>query len=156
MPGQIDSRLSHLSLELPIPPSPVASYVPYVVTGNLIFISGQICFINDDRSLEGRIGDNLTLQQGQKAAQYSILNTLGHLKNACHNDLDRVKKCVSLRIYVASTSDFTDQALVANGASELVEQVFGNAGKHARAAVGVTVLPLNCCVEIESVWEIAE
>ena len=156
MPGHIDSRLSHLALELPTPPSPVASYVPYVKTGDLVFISGQICFVNEDRSLEGKVGDNLTLEQGQKGAHNSILNTLAHLKNACHNNLDRVIKCVSLRIYVASAPDFTDQALVANGASQLVEQIFGDSGKHSRAAVGVTVLPLNCCVEIESVWEIAE
>lgn len=156
MSGKIDSRLIHLDLELPTPPSPVASYVPYVETSNLIFISGQICFINEDRSLEGKVGDSLTLEQGQQGAQNSILNTLGHLKNACNGDLDRVKKCVSLRIFVASSPDFTDQALVANGASILVEKVFGDAGKHARAAVGVTVLPLNCCVEIESVWELME
>ena len=106
--------------------------------------------------MEGKIGDNLTIEQGQKGAQNSILNTLGHLKNACQDDLDRVKKCVSLRIYVASAPDFTEQALVANGASLLVEQVFGDSGKHSRAAVGVTVLPLNCCVEIESVWEITK
>ena len=156
MSGQIENRLSYLALELPTPPSPVASYVPYLKTGNLIFVSGQICFVNEDRSLEGKIGDNLTLEQGQQGAQNSILNTLAHLKNACHDDLDRVKQCVSLRIFVASAPTFTDQALVAHRASLLVEQIFGDSGKHSRAAVGVTVLPLNCCVEIESVWEITE
>jgi enamine deaminase RidA (YjgF/YER057c/UK114 family) len=133
----------------------VAAYVPFVITGNLVFISGQVSILNDDDSGVGIVGADLTSEQGQQAARSSALNTLAHLKNACGGDLDRVTRCVSLRIYVASTPDFTGQPGVGNGASELVVEVFGDVGKHARAAVGVTALPLNCAVEVESVWEIA-
>jgi len=154
MSGRIDARLAQLSIELPTPPAPVAVYVPYVQTGNLVFISGQVSFLGDDKSSAGKIGAELTPEQGYQAARNSALNTLAHLKNACGGDLDRVTRCVSLRIYVASVADFTGQPAVANGASELFGDVFGDAGKHSRAAVGVTALPLNCAVEVESVWEI--
>ena len=154
MSGRIDARLAELSVVLPEPPAPVAAYVPYVQTGNLVFISGQVSFLGGDDSLAGKVDADLTPEQGQQAARNSALNMLAHLKNACHGDLDRVKRCVSLRIYVASTPDFTGQPGVGNGASELVAEIFGDAGKHSRAAVGVTALPLNCAVEVESVWEI--
>jgi enamine deaminase RidA (YjgF/YER057c/UK114 family) len=154
MSGRIDARLAQLSIELPTPPAPVAAYVPYVQTGNLVFISGQVSFLGDDKSSTGKIDAELTPEQGYQAARNSALNTLAHLKNACGGDLDRVTRCVSLRIYVASVADFTGQPAVANGASELFGEVFGDAGKHSRAAVGVTALPLNCAVEVESVWEI--
>jgi len=155
MSGRIDARLAELTIELPDPPAPVAAYVPFVITGNLVFISGQVSILDDDDSGVGIVGADLTSEQGQQAARSSALNTLAHLKNACGGDLDRVTRCVSLRIYVASTPDFTGQPGVGNGASELVVEVFGDVGKHARAAVGVTALPLNCAVEVESVWEIA-
>ncbi len=154
MPGRIDARLAQLAVELPAPPVPVAAYVPYVQAGNLVFISGQVSFLGDDDSSAGKVGADLTPEQGQQAARNSALNTLAHLKNACGGDLDRVKRCVGLRIYVASAPDFTGQPAVGNGASELVVEIFGDAGKHSRAAVGVTALPLNCGVEVESVWEI--
>ena len=154
MSGRIEARLAQLAIELPSPPAPVAAYIPYVQTGNLIFISGQVSFLEGDESTAGKVGAELTPAEGQQAARNSALNTLAHLKNACDGDLDRIKRCVSLRIYVASTTDFTSQSAVANGASELVGEIFGEAGKHSRAAVGVTALPLNCAVEVESVWEI--
>jgi len=155
MSGQIDARLAQLAIELPSPPAPVAAYVPYVQTENLIFISGQVSFLGDDQSTTGKIGADLTPEMGQEAARNAALNTIAHLKNACGGDLDRVTRCVSLRIYVASTPDFTGQPAVANGASEVIGEIFGDLGKHSRAAVGVTALPLNCAVEVESVWEIA-
>ena len=154
MSGQVDARLAELAIELPKPPAPVAAYVPFVQTRNLVFISGQVSFLGADDSLAGKVGADLTPEQGQQAARNSALNMLAHLKSACGGDLDRVTRCVSLRIYVASAPDFTGQPAVGNGASDLVGEIFGDAGKHARAAVGVTALPLNCAVEVESVWEI--
>ena len=154
MSGRVDARLAELAIELPEPPAPVAAYVPFVQTGNLVFISGQVSFLGADDSFAGKVGADLTAEQGQQAARNSALNMLAHLKSACGGDLDRVTRCVSLRIYVASAPDFTGQPAVGNGASDLVGEIFGDAGKHARAAVGVTALPLNCAVEVESVWEI--
>ncbi len=154
MSGRIEARLAELAIELPSPPAPVAAYVPYVQTGNLIFISGQVSFLGEDRSSTGKVGADLSPEAGKAAARNAALNTLAHLKNACGGNLDRITRCVSLRIYVASAPDFTGQPGVGNGASELVGEIFGNLGKHARAAVGVTALPLNCAVEVESVWEI--
>ena len=154
MSGRIEARLAELAIKLPSPPTPVAAYVPYVQTGNLIFISGQVSFLGKDDTSAGKVGADLTLEEGQQAARNSALNTLAHLKHAWGGDLDRVTRCVSLRIYVASAPDFPGQPAVGDGASELVGEIFGDAGKHARAAVGVTALPLNCAVEVESVWEI--
>ncbi|MBR45154.1 MAG: hypothetical protein CMM31_01440 [Rhodospirillaceae bacterium] len=155
MTGKIDARLAELGIELPQPPAPVAAYVPFVQTGNLVFISGQVSIIDGGETGTGMVGDDLTPEAGQQAARNSALNTLAHLKSACGGDLDRVRRCVSLRIYVASAPGFTGQPGVGNGASELIGEIFGDAGKHSRAAVGVTALPLNCAVEVESVWEIA-
>ena len=154
MSGHIDNRLAELGITLPEPPAPVAAYVPYVVTGNLVFIAGQVCFIGDDRSLAGKVSQELTVEQGYQAARNSALNTIAHLKNACGGDLDRVRRCVSLRVFIASPGTFTDHPKVGNGASDLVGEVFGEAGRHARAAVGCPSLPLDCAVEVESVWEI--
>ncbi len=154
MSGRIDARLAELAIELPTPPAPVADYVPYVQTGNLVFISGQVSFIGKNDSSAGKVGAYLTPEEGKEAARNSALNTIAHLKTACGGDLDRVTRCVSIRIYIASAPDFTGQPAVGNGASELVGKIFGDLGKHSRAAVGVTALPLNCAVEVESVWEI--
>jgi len=154
MTGQIDARLAELGIELPQPPTPVAAYVPYVQTGNLVFISGQVSLLDGCEIGIGVVGGDLTPEQGQQAARNSALNTLAHLKNACGGDLAQVRRCVSLRIYVASASGFTDQPAVGNGASELIGEIFGDAGKHSRAAIGVIALPLNCAVEVESLWEI--
>ena len=155
MGGRIDSRLAELGIELPEAPAPVASYVPFVQSGNLIFISGQVSFLGGDQSIKGKLGDSVDAAQGQEAARNAALNVIAHLKSACGGDLDRVTRCVSLRIFVASTADFTGQPAVGNGASEVVGEIFGEAGKHARAAVGVSALPLDCPVEVESVWEVA-
>jgi len=155
MTGHIDGRLAELGIKLPQPPAPVAAYVPYVQTGFLLFISGQVSILEGSDIGIGVVGSDLTPEQGQQAARNSTLNTLAHLKSACGGDLDQVKRCVSLRIYVSSTPGFVGQPAVGNGASELIGEIFGDAGKHSRAAVGVTALPLNCAVEVESVWEIA-
>lgn len=154
MSGKIDERIAELGISLPEPPAPVAAYVPFVKTGNLVFVSGQVCFVGDDRSLSGKVGEALSVEQGYQAARNSALNTIAHVKSACDGDLDRVKRCVSLRVFIASPGAFNDHPLVANGASDLVVEVFGDAGKHARAAVGAPALPLDCAVEVESTWEI--
>ncbi len=120
MPGQIDTHLAKLGIELPQPPAPVAAYVPYVQTGNLVFISGQISILDSSDIGTGVVGGDLTPEQGRQAAHNSALNTLSHLRNACNGDLDQVRRCVSLRIYVASAPGFTDQPAVGNGASELI------------------------------------
>ena len=142
MSGRVDKRLAELDISLPQPPAPVAAYVPFVQTGNLVFIAGQVCFIGDDRSLSGKVGKTLSVDQGYQAARNSALNTIAQLKAACDGNLDQVKRCVSLRVFIASPGEFTDHP------------IFGEAGKHARAAVGAPALPLDCAVEIESVWEI--
>jgi len=154
MSGRVSERLAELGISLPAPPAPVAAYVPFVQTGNLVFIAGQVCFIGDDRSLSGKVGETLSVDQGYQAARNSALNTIAQLKAACDGNLDRVKRCVSLRVFIASPGEFTDHPIVANGASDLVGEVFGEAGKHARAAVGAPALPLDCAVEVESVWEV--
>jgi enamine deaminase RidA (YjgF/YER057c/UK114 family) len=155
MTGRIDARLAQLGIELPQPPAPVAAYVPFVQTGNLVFISGQVSFLGDDQTTAGVVGADITPEKGQEAARNAALNSIAHLKNACGGDLDRVTRCISLRVYVASAPGFIGQPAVGNGASNIVGEIFGEAGKHSRAAVGVTALPLNCAVEVESVWEIA-
>lgn len=154
MSGRIEARLAELGITLPTPPAPVAAYVPFVKTGNLVFISGQVSFLGDDH-VTGKLGAEVAPDEGQRAARNAAINTLAHLKVACDGDLDRVKRCVSLRVYVASVAAFTGQPSVGNGASELVGEIFGEIGQHARAAVGVTALPLDCPVEVESVWEIS-
>ena len=154
MAGTIDARLAELGIELPEAAAPVANYVPYTVTGNLVFVSGQVPIAKGEIQYSGKLGEDVSIEDGQKAARLCGMNLIAQLKAACGGDLDRVTRCVSIRIYVASAPDFTGQPAVGNGASELVGAIFGDLGKHARAAVGVTALPLNCAVEVESVWEI--
>ena len=153
MPGIIETRLSELDIILPSPPLPIASYTPYVQAGKLLFISGQLAFVENNASNLGILGKSLGLIEGQLASKNAALNVLAQLKHACHGDLDVVKKCVSLRVYVASASGFTDHASVADSASDLIKLIFNEKGLHSRAAVGVSVLPRNSAVEIESIWE---
>jgi enamine deaminase RidA (YjgF/YER057c/UK114 family) len=145
----IASRLTELGITLPEPAAPVAAYVPAVLTGNLLFISGQIAF-EDGQLLTGRLGEDRDVQFGQRAARACALMLLAQMQKAL-GTLDRVERIVKLGAFINSAGSFTDQAKVANGASELMEQVFGEAGRHARAAVGVPVLPLGSCVEIDAV-----
>ena len=155
MTGRIDARLLELGIELPDAPAPVASYVPFVITGPLVFISGQVTMWNGELKFIGRLGEGIALEEGREAARICGLNLIAQVRAACDGDLDRVKRCVKLTIYVNSTNDFTDQPKVANGASDLMSEVFGDAGRHARAAIGVNTLPLGCAVEAEAVFEIA-
>jgi len=155
MAGQIEARLAERKIELPKAAIPVANYVPVVTTaGNLAFVSGQVTIWNGEFRYKGRLGQEFKVEDGQAAARLCALNVVAQLKTAL-GDLDRVKRCVKLTVFVNSTDDFTDQPKVANGASDLMVEVFGDAGKHTRAAVGVNVLPLNVAVEVEGVFEIA-
>jgi enamine deaminase RidA (YjgF/YER057c/UK114 family) len=154
MAGQIEARLADRKIELPKAAIPVANYVPVAIAGNLAFVSGQVTIWNGEFRYKGKLGQEFKVEDGQAAARLCGLNVIAQLKNAL-GDLDRVKRCVKLTVFVNSTDDFPDQPKVANGASDLMVEVFGDAGKHARAAVGVNVLPLNVAVEVEGVFEIA-
>jgi len=143
------ARLAELGLTLPQPAAPVAAYVPVVVAGNLAHVSGQLPFI-DGALVTGRLGETVTPGQGQAAARACGLMILAQLQAAL-GSLDRVERVVKLGAFVSSTADFTGQPAVANGASELMVAVFGEAGRHARSAVGVPVLPLGAAVEVDAI-----
>jgi enamine deaminase RidA (YjgF/YER057c/UK114 family) len=147
----IASRLAELGLTLPEAAAPVAAYVPTVLTGNLLHISGQVSIENGERML-GRLGEDRDLDYGRRAARACGLMLLAQIEKAV--GLDRVERIVKLGVFVNSAPGFTEQPQVANGASELMEQVFGDAGRHARSAVGVAVLPLGVAVEIDAVVQI--
>ena len=145
----IEAKLAELGLTLPAAAAPVAAYVPVVIAGDLAFVSGQVSFV-DGQLLKGRLGDDVTLEQGVLAAQGCALMILAQLKAAL-GSLDRVERVVKLGAFVNCTADFTDQPKVANGASELMVAVFGEAGKHSRAAVGAPSLPLGVAVEVDAI-----
>ena len=145
----IEARLAELGIVLPEPAAPVASYVPVVVTGNLAHVSGQLPFI-EGNLVTGRLGEDVALDLGVRAARACGLMILAQLKAAL-GSLDRVERVVKLGAFVSSAASFTDQPKVANGASELMAEVFGEAGRHARSAVGVPVLPLGAAVEVDAV-----
>ena len=149
----IENRLTELGITLPDAPAPAANYVPFVQTGNLVFISGQISQ-NEAGLITGKLGDSMSVEQGAEAARRCGQALIAQLKAAI-GDLDRVKRVVKLTGFVNSTPDFTDQPKVVNGCSDLMVQVFGDAGRHARAAVSAPSLPLGVSVEIEAVFEIA-
>jgi enamine deaminase RidA (YjgF/YER057c/UK114 family) len=150
---QIDARLAELNLTLPAAPMPAANYVPYVISGNQIFISGQIS--SDANGLiTGVVGRDLTTEQGADAAGTCALSLLAQAKAACDGDLDRIARLVKLTGFVNSTADFTDQPKVINGASDLFVEIMGDAGRHARSAVSAVSLPLGVAVEIEAIFEL--
>jgi enamine deaminase RidA (YjgF/YER057c/UK114 family) len=145
----IEAKLAELGITLPEPAAPVAAYVPVVIAGGLAHVSGQVSFV-DGVLRKGRLGEDVTLEQGIEAAQGCGLMILAQLKAAL-GSLDRVERVVKLGCFVNSSANFTDQPKVANGASELMVAVFGEAGKHARAAVGVPSLPLGVAVEVDAI-----
>ncbi len=154
MAGQIEARLKELGIELPEAASPAGNYIPFVVTGKLVFISGQITLLNGKIIHQGRIGDDLTVDDGYQAARLCGLNLLAQLKVAAGGDLDNVSRVVKLGGFVNSVPTFTDQPEVINGASDLMVEVFGDSGKHARFAVSAGALPRNVSVEIDGVFEL--
>lgn len=144
------ARLAALGISLPEPAAPVAAYVPAVEIGGLLYLSGQLPFDGDGKVITGRLGEDQDLEHGQEAARACGVMILAQIKKAL-GSLDRVERIVRLGVFISSAADFTDQPRVANGASELMEQVFGDAGRHARSAVGVPVLPLGAAVEIDAI-----
>lgn len=154
MPGKIDARLAELGLTLPDAPMPAANYVPWVQSGALVFVSGQISQ-GPDGLITGKIGGDMDVAAGAAAARSCALALIAQLRAACGGDLDRVVRVVKLTGFVNSTPDFTDQPKVINGCSDLLVEVFGDAGRHSRSAVSAGALPLGVAVEIEGIFEIA-
>jgi len=153
--SRIDLRLKEIGLELPAASTPGANYVPFVRSGNLLFLTGQLSQWNGERRFVGKLGREFDVQAGQQAARLCALNLLSHLRAALDGDLDRVVRAVRIAGYVNSTPDFIAQPQVINGASDLFVEVFGEAGRHTRLAVGVCALPYNVAVEVEGTFEIA-
>jgi enamine deaminase RidA (YjgF/YER057c/UK114 family) len=154
MAGRIESRLKELGIVLPTPPAPVASYVPTAASGNLVFVSGQITSTAEGLKYVGVVGRDLSVEDGNAAARLCAVNLVAQVKAAC-GDLDRVKRCVKITVFVNAAPDFTQHPEVANGASDLLVEVFGEAGKHARAALGAGSLPRGVACEVEALFEIA-
>ena len=153
MAGTIDSRLAELGIELPEAAAPAANYVPYAISGNQLYIAGQVTVWNGEFKFIGRLGEELGVDEGYQAARLCALNIIAQVKAACGGDLDRVARCVKLGGFVNSTPDFTDQPKVINGASDLMAEVFEDKGKHARFAVGAAVLPFGVAVEVDAIFE---
>ena len=156
MANIIDQRLKELNIELDVASVPAGSYVPYVITNNLVFISGQLPFIDGKLTIKGKVGDNVSLDDAVKMSEACAKVLLSQLKAACNGNLDKVNKVVKLGGFVASAPNFTDQPKVINGASDLIVNIFGDKGKHSRFAVGVAALPLNVPVEIDGIFEIED
>jgi enamine deaminase RidA (YjgF/YER057c/UK114 family) len=154
MSGLIEAKLAGLGITLPTPVAPIANYVPYVVTGNLVVISGQLPIEDGALQASGKIGA-VSIDQAKRAARQCFINLLAQLRSACEGDLDRVRRVVRLGGFIAAPADFTQHAAIMNGASDLAVEVFGAAGRHARSTVGVPSLPLDAPVEVEGMFEIA-
>jgi enamine deaminase RidA (YjgF/YER057c/UK114 family) len=155
MSGKIEAKLKELGIELPQASTPVANYVPFTRSGNLVVVSGQVSVRNGKAEFVGKLGREISVAEAQQAAKLCALNILAHLKTACDGDLDRVKRVLRLGGFVNCAPEFTEMPQVVNGASDLMVAVFGDAGKHARAAVGVSSLPLGVAVEVEAMFELA-
>jgi len=154
MAGKIEQVLKQKGITLPEPSAPIANYVPYVIAGDLLHISGQGPMHNGKFMFSGKVGSDLFVPEGQMAARQAALNVIAQAKVALDGDLDRILRIVKLGGYVNCTADFTEHPLVINGASNLMVEIFGDHGKHARTAIGVPSLPLNISVEIDAVIEI--
>lgn len=149
-----ETSLASLGLTLPETAKAAANYVPYVISGNQVFIAGQIPFLNGEKMHQGKLGDNFSVEQGQEAARACALNVLAQAKAAVGGDWSKIIRCVRLGGFVNATPDFDQHPAVINGASDLIVGALGEAGKHARAAVGVSSLPFGVAVEIDAVFEI--
>ncbi len=156
MSDTIDGRLAALGISLPEAAAPAANYVPYVISGNLLFLSGQLPIEGGKVAVIGLVGGDVALPDAQRAAELCAINILAQAKAALSGDLSRISRVVKLNGFVASAPGFVEQHLVINGASNLIANVLGDAGKHARAAVGMASLPLNAAVEIDAILEITQ
>jgi enamine deaminase RidA (YjgF/YER057c/UK114 family) len=153
--GRIETRLAELGIVLPAPVAPVANYVPYVISGDLVVISGQIPVRDGKVAYTGKLGDVVSVDIGTQAAQLCFINLLTQLHAACNGDLNRVQQVVRLGGFIACVPEFTQHALVMNGASDMSVAVFDDAGRHARSTIGVPSLPLDAAVEVEGIFRIA-
>lgn len=148
----IEAKLKELNLELPTVSMPAANYVPVQKAGSLFVVSGQLPMKDGKPHFLGKLGKNVSLEEGQECARLCTLNVLAHVKNAIEGDWSRIAQCVRLGVFVNATEDYTDHPKVANGASDLIVALFGEKGKHARAAVGVSGLPFGVSVEVEALF----
>ena len=152
--GKIDAKLAELGITLPSPMPPIANYVPFVISGDLVVVSGQVPAVDGKVAVTGKLGQGVSIEQGSAAARQCLINVLVHLKAACGGDLDRVQQVVRLGGFVACLPEFTQHATVMNGASDLAVAVFGDAGRHARSTIGVPSLPVDAAVEVEGIFRI--
>ena len=150
----IENNIKKLNIKLPNAPDPVGSYVATKITGKLLYISGQVSINEKGEFIKGKVGKELNLEEGYEAAKRCALNIISQAKKACGDDLSKIKSCIKLTGYVNSTDDFTEQPKIINGASDLISSVFGEIGKHTRAAVSVNSLPLGVSVEVDAIFEL--
>ncbi len=154
MPGPIETRLAELGVTLPNAPAPQANYVPFVIVGDVVYVSGQVS-TNADGLITGKIGVDMTTEEGAAAARQCAISLLTQVRNACGGDLEKLVRVVKLTGFVNSAPDYTDQPKVVNGCSDFLVEVLGDAGRHARSAVSAGALPLGVAVEIEGIFQIA-
>ena len=150
----IEENIKKLNIVLPDAPEPVGSYVATKITGKYLYISGQVSINEKGEFIKGKLGKELNLEEGYEAAKRCALNIVSQAKKACNNDLSKIKSCIKLTGYVNSTNDFTDQPKVINGASDIIASIFGEIGKHTRAAVSTNSLPLGVAVEVDAIFEL--
>ena len=150
----IEEKLKELKIQIPEAPAPVGAYVAFKIIGNLLYISGQLPIGPDGEMIKGKIGKDLSLEDGQKASKYCVINILSQVKKSLNGDLTKVKNCIKITGFVNSTEDFKDQPKVINPASEILSSVFSEKGKHTRAAVSTNSLPLGAAVEIDAIFEV--
>lgn len=156
MSGQVDAKLKELGITIPEAAAPAANYVPYTVSGNQVFVSGQVPFVDGVIQYQGKVGQDYSTEEAAECARVCALNIIAQVKAACGGDLDRVTRCVKLGGFVNCIDGFAEQPKVINGASDLMVDVFGDKGRHARFAVGTNALPLNVAVEIDAIFEISK
>ncbi len=149
-----ENKIKELNLILPDAPDPVGSYVATKISGKILYVSGQISMTDKGELIKGKLGNELTTENGYEAAKRCALNIIAQVKKACNKDLSKIKSCLKLTGYVNSTENFTEQPKVINGASDTIVSVFGNAGMHTRAAVSVNSLPLGVAVEVDAIFEL--
>tara|TARA_A100000164_G_C21786001_1_gene713424 strand:- start:382 stop:849 length:468 start_codon:yes stop_codon:yes gene_type:complete len=154
MKMSIDNKINELKILLPEAKAPVGSYVATKITGNLLYISGQISINEKGELIKGKVGRDLTTQEGYKAAERCGLSIISQAKKACNGDLSKIKYCIKLTGFVNSTDEFIEQPKVINGASDLIVSIFGDAGMHTRAAVSTNSLPLGVSVEVDAIFEL--
>tara|TARA_B100000123_G_C25719406_1_gene423744 strand:- start:546 stop:1010 length:465 start_codon:yes stop_codon:yes gene_type:complete len=150
----IENKIKELNIELPEPKAPVGTYTATKVVGKLLFISGQVSIDKNANLITGKVGKDLNLEEGYKAAERCGLSIISHAKNACQGDLDKIKSCIKLTGYVNSTDSFKDQPKIINGASDIISKIFNEKGKHTRAAISANSLPLGVAVEVDAIFEL--